>query len=98
MLAVIRFPHAKDVTVRATRGVANHHQAACKQAIADDSDFTVVLARVLDLQRDAAEHQLGILDVIPGAGEIEPSDVRVVPRSTTSPDSRLLGEHFERLA
>ena len=43
----------------------------------------------------AAGH--AVVNVIPGAGEIEPTDVRVVTRSVTSPDSRLLGEHFERL-
>jgi hypothetical protein len=43
----------------------------------------------------AAGH--AVVDVISGASKIKPTEVRVVSRSTTSPDSRLLGEHFKRL-
>ena len=61
--AGIRFPHTKDVTGRATRCVADHNHPPCKKAIADDSDFTVVFARVLDLQGRPGEHDLRVLEI-----------------------------------
>jgi hypothetical protein len=47
---------------RATRRVADHHHATFKQAIADDPDFTVILARVLDLHSGSGEDDAGVLE------------------------------------
>ncbi|MBI2801771.1 MAG: hypothetical protein HYX63_16105 [Gammaproteobacteria bacterium] len=57
MFAVIRFSHAEDVTNRATRGVTDHHHPTCEQAVADHSRFTVVLARIFDLDCQARENR-----------------------------------------
>lgn len=40
----------KTWAVRATRPVADDHQTTGQHAVADDSDLTAVLARVLDLK------------------------------------------------
>jgi hypothetical protein len=54
-LAVIGFPHAKDVTIRATRRVANHNNPSVKDTKADDSRFAIIPAPILDLERRASK-------------------------------------------
>jgi hypothetical protein len=60
LLSFIRFPHAEDVTIRATRRVANYHHAPGQQTVANDSDFTIVSARIFDLKRQAGENDLRV--------------------------------------
>ena len=62
-LAVIGFPHAKDVAIRATRCVAYDDDATVENAEADDSDFAVVSAGVLDRKRRTCEDNLCVIEV-----------------------------------
>ena len=62
-LAVIGFPHAEDVTIRATRRVANNDNPTMEQTKADDADFTVASAIVFDLERRSRENELCVLEV-----------------------------------
>ena len=62
-LAVISFPHAEDVAIRATRGVANHNDPTVKDTEADDSRFAVVPTDILDLERGAAKNKWRIVKV-----------------------------------
>ncbi len=55
LLALIGFPHTKDVTLVAAWCVPYDNHAALKQAVADDSKFTVILARVFDFESRAME-------------------------------------------
>jgi len=52
LLTIVGLSHAEDVANRATRGVADNYQPAFEQAEAEDSAFTVFLARVFDLKRE----------------------------------------------
>jgi hypothetical protein len=63
LLTVVGLSHAEDVANRATRGVADYDQPAREQAEAEDSAFTVVLARVLDLDRQSLKDSRGVLEV-----------------------------------
>jgi len=60
--AVICFPHAEDVAIRATRRVANNYDPSAQDTEADDSCFAVVLPLVLDLKSHPGENQLGVLE------------------------------------
>jgi len=62
-LAVIDFPHAEDVAIRATRCVANNDNPTMEQAKADDADLIVVSAIVFDLERRSRENELRVLEV-----------------------------------
>lgn len=62
-LAVIGFPHAKDMAIRATRRVANHNDPSVKDTKADDSRFAVIPARILDLEPRASKNKCRILKV-----------------------------------
>jgi hypothetical protein len=62
-LAVIGFPHAKDVAIRATRRVADHYDPTVKDVKTDDSRFAVAPARVLDPERRARKDNCRILEV-----------------------------------
>jgi hypothetical protein len=62
-LAVICFPHAKDVAIRATRGVANHNDPTLEDTEADDSRFAVVLTEILDFERRAGKNKWRIVKV-----------------------------------
>jgi hypothetical protein len=64
-LAVIGFPHAKDVAIRATRRIPYDDYPAAEQTEADDADFTVVPAGVLDLKRRALKDNFRIFEVEP---------------------------------
>lgn len=37
LFALIGFSHAEDMTIRATRGVAHHHQSSIDRPVADDT-------------------------------------------------------------
>ncbi len=62
-LAVIGFPHAKDVAIRATRCIANDDNPTMEQTKADNSNFAVVPAVVLDFKRRSHEDELRVLEV-----------------------------------
>lgn len=68
-LAVIGFPHAKDVAIRATRRVANHNDPSVKDTKADDSRFAVIPASVLDFERCAREYKCCVVEVEPTFGK-----------------------------
>ncbi len=63
MLTVVGLSHAEDVANRATRGVADYDKPASEQAEAEDSAFTIVLTRVLDLDGDTLEDNRSVLEV-----------------------------------
>ena len=52
LFAFIGFPHAENMAIRATRGVAHHNHPPRQQAVADDARFVVVLAGIFNLKRD----------------------------------------------
>ena len=56
LFTIICLSHTKNVAHRATRGVANHHHTSGKQAVADDRLFTIVLARIFNLNCQAFKH------------------------------------------
>lgn len=62
-LAVIGFPHAKDVAIRATRCVAYDDYATVEKTEADDSDFTVIPADILDFKHRACENNFCVFEV-----------------------------------
>ena len=68
-LAVICFPHAKDVAIRATRRIANDDNPTMEQTKADNSRFAVVPAVVLDFKRRSRENELRVLEVKPALGK-----------------------------
>jgi hypothetical protein len=63
LFAFIGFPHAENVAIRATRGVAHNYHAVCEQAIADDARFVVVLSPIFDLKRDTRKDYCGICNI-----------------------------------
>jgi hypothetical protein len=63
LLAVIGFPHAEDMAIRATRGVANHYQSLAEEAEADEAPLAVLLANVFDLKIRAGEDHRGIFKI-----------------------------------
>jgi hypothetical protein len=50
LFAVIGFPHAEDVAIRATRRVADHNHSIPQHPEADDALFALVLAGVFGLE------------------------------------------------
>jgi hypothetical protein len=62
-LAVISFPHAEDVAIRATRRVAHYNDPSMKDTKADDSRFAVIPARIRDLESRAGKDKCRILKV-----------------------------------
>ena len=63
LLAVIGFPHAEHVAIRATRGVADDNHTIPEHPKAHDSLFSIVLARVLGLEVRRFKYELRILEV-----------------------------------
>ena len=63
LFTVVGLSHAEDVANRATRGIADHHEAACQQTEAEDAAFAIVLACVLNLDRHALKDRFGVLEV-----------------------------------
>jgi len=62
-LAVIGFPHAKDVAIRATRRVTHHNDPSMKDTKADDSRFAVTPTRILNLESRASKNKYRILKI-----------------------------------
>lgn len=62
-LAVICFPHAEDMSTCAARHIAHNNQATRQVAIADHSDFTIVLSRIFDLNGCAPENQARVFEI-----------------------------------
>ena len=58
--AVIGFPHAEDMAIRATRGIADYDQPFGQETKANDSNLSIVFAVVFNLQSDALENKDGI--------------------------------------
>ena len=52
LFAFIGFPHAENMAIRATRGIAHHNHPPRQQAVANDARFVVVLAGIFNLKRD----------------------------------------------
>jgi hypothetical protein len=63
LLTIIGLSHAEDVTYRATRGVADHNDTTVQEAVADDSTFTIVLAFIHYLNREASEDDRSVFEV-----------------------------------
>ncbi len=78
LLTIVGLSHAEDVANRATRGVADNYEPASKQTEAQDSAFTILLARVLDLDRQAREDFNCVFEVQPALGESLVSFSRVL--------------------
>jgi len=78
LLTSIGLSHAEDVAIRATRGVADDDQASFKLAVAEQPNLAIVLARVLDLDGQAGEHERGIFKVQPSFLKRPSSLVRIV--------------------
>jgi hypothetical protein len=62
-LAVIGFPHAKDVAIRATRRVTNDNDPSSQHTKTDNSSFAVVPSRVLDFKSRPSEYQFGVFEI-----------------------------------
>src|SRR6266498_2306147 len=62
---IVGLSHAEDVTRGAPRRVPNYDQSTSEQAITDDARFTVISARVLDLNCSAREDNRCIFEVEP---------------------------------
>ena len=63
LLAVICFPHAEYVAIRAARGVADNNHPIPEHPKAHDSPLAVVFARVLGLEVCRFKYELCILEV-----------------------------------
>ncbi len=90
LFAFIGFPHAENVTIRATRRVAQDNQPLFQQAIANNSLLTVVPSCVFNLKCDTSEDQLSICEVQPtfsqcycALGRIEGDCHAVIVATTT---------------
>ena len=62
-LAVIGFPHAEDVAIRATRRVTNNNHPVMEHAEANNPSLTLVHAYILGLEVRSIENTLGILEI-----------------------------------
>jgi hypothetical protein len=63
LFAVICFPHAEDMAIRATRRVADHDKSIIEPAEADDPLFAVVPPLIDGLERWACEDVLGVFKI-----------------------------------
>ena len=69
LLTIVGLSHAEDVTHRATRGVADDHQAVPQHSKAEDPGLPVVPPLVFDLGGQSIEDQCGILEVKSAVGQ-----------------------------
>jgi hypothetical protein len=60
---VIGFSHAENVASRAAPDVPNYDQASLEMSVTDDPRFAIVFACVLDLNRNACEHRIGVAEI-----------------------------------
>jgi hypothetical protein len=65
LFAVIGFPNAEDMAIRATRCISNHHHSTFQLSEANHAHLAIVHGRVFQLQRDAGEDQGDIFKVKP---------------------------------
>ena len=63
LFTIICLSHAKYVALCATLGVANHHHASIKLAVADDPLFTIVSTRIFNLDGQSFKHGYSIRKV-----------------------------------
>jgi hypothetical protein len=63
LLAVIGFPHAENVAIRATRCVTNNYHPIIEHAEANDPRLTVVHAYILGLEARSIENTLGVFEI-----------------------------------
>jgi hypothetical protein len=63
----------KDVTIRATRRVANHDDSVAKRAEANHPNLTIVFTHILDLEADAVENFFSVLEVEPTGHQSDPA-------------------------
>ena len=64
-LTIVGLSHAENVTCGAPRCVPDYDQSTSEQAIADNARFTVVPARVLELNRGTSEDNRCVFEVEP---------------------------------
>ena len=69
LLAVIGFPHAENVAIRATRGLADDDHSIVEHGKANHPPLTMVLAYILGLEVRAGEDCLGIFEVQASVGQ-----------------------------
>ena len=62
---IICLSHAEYVASSAPRRIADHDETAGQQAMTNDATLAVVLAQVLDLDRNALEDNGGVLEIKP---------------------------------
>jgi len=62
-LTIVSLSHAENVASRTPQGVADYNEAAGEQAVTNNPALSVVLARVLDLDRSAVENDGRIFEV-----------------------------------
>jgi hypothetical protein len=60
---VVCLSHAEYVASCAPSGVANHDETAGQQAITNDARLALVLAQVLNLDRNALEDNGGVFEI-----------------------------------
>jgi hypothetical protein len=63
LLAVIGFPHAENVTIRATRCVPDDNHSIIKEAEANDSALAIVSTQVLRLEVGTLKDNTGIVEI-----------------------------------
>jgi hypothetical protein len=69
LFTFICFPHTEDVTNRATRRVANNDHSAFQKAKTDDAGFTIVLAKIFNLNRDAFKDYFSVSEIKPSVSQ-----------------------------
>ena len=63
LFTCVCLPHAEDVAILAARGVADHHSAAFKQTVANDSAFSIVQAVIVDFDSHPREDLSCVFEV-----------------------------------
>lgn len=70
MFTEVGLSHAEDVADRATRGLADDHDAPLQAAaVADDAALAIVLARVVDLDGDAGKDKGRVFEIESAIGQ-----------------------------
>ena len=77
LLAVICFPHAENVTVRATRRVTHYNQTLTKEPEANDPLLAVVVALIFSLERRPSKDLRSVCKVQPAINQRQISLARV---------------------
>src|SRR5258708_2672011 len=66
---IVCLSHAEYVASCAPRGIADHDETAGQQAITNGATLAVVLAQVLNLDRNALEDNGGVLEIQPAISQ-----------------------------